>query len=711
MTKEYFVDSGQTLHDPLDPFQPGFAYLPLGVIVASRTNPRTVFDAAKLQELAESIKASGVLQPILVRPLPGSRVADTAREVQYEIIAGERRFRACVLAGLATIPALFRSLTDSEVFEAQLVENLQRQDLTELEEAQGYEGLMQHSSLSAEAVGAKIGKSRSYVYERLRLLELAPECKAALQAGGIDFSRALKLARIPDHKLQLKALDYATTTDGNGEVCSVRALQTWLRQNVMLPLEHALFNIADPRLVEAAGSCKTCPKRTGAAPDIFSDVTGADICTDPPCYNDKSNVHALRLEAKAVAKGMRLVSGSEARTICYPKSSTLNGYSPLSQVREDAGGQRLDELLGKAPEGAVLIENPWTRELIEAVPTEEAESRLIAQGLVQAVVEPAVKADALAAQLRSEIDHIKSTTERGIENQFRADAHAALVSAVRICNDTQVLALLSPALLRAWLLRFTDDLERELVADMLHINNVTGSLYDAEFDIAAGLRLQACSHADLYRALAIYIIDEDKPAGGFRLNSEPMTLFAALAPEVGVHLGTLRETTTASYKRITADKIRDLKAQLKPAKTPPPTTPLAQPPVLPGAGADASRDQARPRLKPKLSATQAQSGIADAMQGMEEVAEPVPGPAVSVVVMPATIAEFRQQMNSLAGFGFVIGQRVTVLPCVTGPRGKWIGKQGTVCVTLTDNAIGVTFRGRLGGLCDFDASELSAVPS
>ena len=112
-----------------------FANIALDLIEPSLTNPRKTFNPTKLAELTESIKASGVHQPALVRPLPGSRVADTPRGVQYELVCGERRYRASVDAGVATIPALVRALTDEQVLEIQIVENLIRDDLTELEEA------------------------------------------------------------------------------------------------------------------------------------------------------------------------------------------------------------------------------------------------------------------------------------------------------------------------------------------------------------------------------------------------------------------------------------------------------------------------------------------------------------------------------------------------------------------------------------------------
>jgi len=176
------------------PSQDQFQTLALNSITPSLTNPRKAFNADRLAELAESIKASGVHQPILVRPLPGNRVGETGRKVTHEIVAGERRYRASQLAGATTIPALVRDLSDDQVLEIQIVENLQRDDLTQLEEAEGYHQLMHHSALTSDQVAAKIGKSRSYVYARLKLLDLSMECKDAMRAGTIDNSRALLIA-------------------------------------------------------------------------------------------------------------------------------------------------------------------------------------------------------------------------------------------------------------------------------------------------------------------------------------------------------------------------------------------------------------------------------------------------------------------------------------------------------------------------------------
>lgn len=284
-----------------------FAFLNLEAIAPSPTNPRKHFDAAKLHELTESIKSGGVHQPILVRPLPGSRLEDTEREVEFEIVSGERRWRASIDAGQTKIPAMVRVLDDAQVLEIQMIENLIRADLSPMEEAEGYETLMNRTGTTVEALAAKIGKSRAYIYARLKLLDLNAECQLALREGKIDASRALLIARIPDTNLHAKALAEAMRKDFHGDVISLLSFQNWLRANVMLHLDDAVFPIADVTLNPKAGSCHDCKKRTKAFADLLSEVSphiDGDLCLDPECYHQKEQAHALILEASEGEESM-----------------------------------------------------------------------------------------------------------------------------------------------------------------------------------------------------------------------------------------------------------------------------------------------------------------------------------------------------------------------------------------------------------------------
>ncbi len=185
--------------------------LALTELVAGQYQPRTHMDEGALYELAESIKSQGVLQPILVRRLTqGNHVG------KYEIIAGERRFRACRLAGLNSVPVLVRDVPDEAAAAMALIENMQREDLNPLEEAQGLQRLVKEFGLTHEQAAQAVGRSRSAASNLLRLLQLAAPVQTMLMAGDLDMG----------HARALLTLDKATQiTAGNqiiGKKMSVR---------------------------------------------------------------------------------------------------------------------------------------------------------------------------------------------------------------------------------------------------------------------------------------------------------------------------------------------------------------------------------------------------------------------------------------------------------------------------------------------------------
>jgi len=153
--------------------------------------PRSKVDPEALNELAESIRANGVLQPILARPHPAERH-------RYQIIAGERRWRAAQLAGLREIPVLLRDLTDTEAMAASLVENLQRLDLNPIEEAEGYRRLIQEFGLTQERLGDAVGKSRPHIANALRLLNLPHAVRHEVEQGAISAGHARALLSHPE---------------------------------------------------------------------------------------------------------------------------------------------------------------------------------------------------------------------------------------------------------------------------------------------------------------------------------------------------------------------------------------------------------------------------------------------------------------------------------------------------------------------------------
>lgn len=185
------------------------------LIDPSSLQPRSVFDEAKLNELAASISANGVVQPLLVR-----RHGD-----RYELIAGERRWRAAQLAGLSKVPALVRNVSDDKVLELALIENIQREDLNPIEEARAYKKLIDTVGLTQEVVAERVGRDRSYVTNYLRLLRLPEDLQELLQAGRLSTGHARAILGTDQIDLQRRLARKVIEQD-----LSVRTTERLVRQ-------------------------------------------------------------------------------------------------------------------------------------------------------------------------------------------------------------------------------------------------------------------------------------------------------------------------------------------------------------------------------------------------------------------------------------------------------------------------------------------------
>ncbi len=182
----------------------GNVMLPISEIEPNRSQPRTEFDEKALSELAESISQHGLLQPILVRPLTLGG---------YEIVAGERRYRACRMAGLTEIPVIIRELSEAETMELALIENLQRVDLSPLEEAEGYSALMNEHGFTQDMVAQSVGKSRPAVANALRLLKLPESVREYLKDGKISAGHARALLSLEGEEMMNEAAQAVIAKD------------------------------------------------------------------------------------------------------------------------------------------------------------------------------------------------------------------------------------------------------------------------------------------------------------------------------------------------------------------------------------------------------------------------------------------------------------------------------------------------------------------
>ncbi len=197
----------------------GVTYIEVARITANPEQPRVDFPEQEINELSDSIKALGVLQPILVRPWAGG----------YQIVAGERRFRASIRAGLSQVPVLIKDLTDRETFEVALVENVQRLNLNPLEEARGYQRLIDEFNLTAQEVAARVGKDRATVANLVRILKLPTVVQDYLREGLITVGHAKAILTVKEPAAQTSLAQKVID-----ETLSVRALEAIVSREVVL---------------------------------------------------------------------------------------------------------------------------------------------------------------------------------------------------------------------------------------------------------------------------------------------------------------------------------------------------------------------------------------------------------------------------------------------------------------------------------------------
>lgn len=279
-------------------------------LVEAPYNPRRRFSDSGMEEMTASVLRHGVLVPLLVRAIMVTDDTGLPPVGYYEIIAGARRFRAAKAAGLPSVPVRVLELTDDEALELAILENLTREDVHPMDEAAGFQALLQRPGYDVAAVAARVSKSESYVYQRLQLLKLIPIAQESFLADRIHAGHALLISRLQP-KDQEEALERTYDRYGHERVLvGVRQLAAWIQSNIYLDLSAAPFDTAHEELLPAAGSCVACPKRSGYAPALFADIHKADTCTDPTCYQEKIKAHIKVTQRNARAGGEDLLEVS-----------------------------------------------------------------------------------------------------------------------------------------------------------------------------------------------------------------------------------------------------------------------------------------------------------------------------------------------------------------------------------------------------------------
>jgi ParB/RepB/Spo0J family partition protein len=590
-----------------------------GDIVPSKTNPRTHFDAAYLQELADNIKLHRVLQPLLVRPLPGARAQETFEDREpgqplpsLEIVCGECRWRACGLADEGDVPVLIRHLDDAQVLQVQLVENLKRRDLHPLEEAEGFDRLVKDHGITVDEIADKIGKSASYIYKSLKLLELTPECREQMFSGKLNRSVALLVARAPTH-LQAQIAEDVMEPDFHGEPLSFRAAAKLVQERYMLQLSSAIFDIKDATLLPKAGACASCPKRTGANVDLFADVEKADTCTDPKCFDNKREAHYAKVAKDAKARGQTVIQGKEAKEIMPAGTYSLKGYTLLDESQYIEGrSTTVRRAIGKEnmPAETVIIVNPHTNKPMEALPIEVANKLLKAAAKVK-------KSEAAAK------DKAKEPSERELQEQYGGGWRTKAVREIYARITTGQGQAFGVGVAREIAQYLAQDLcheDAELVSELLGLGKVAKRN-------AIETHIKECTPEQVAPALLLMALSKDLDVPH---NGRDRTPFIdVLAADTGVDVKAIQAGVKQEMKAAAAAR----KAEAEEKTAPKPAA-------------------KKPAAKKKATAAEAKAGIAQALQ-----------------------------QESASANDFEVGQAVRFKQDLKGPTGhlrKVCGRAGTV---------------------------------
>lgn len=321
--------------------------IPVGQCHKSPSQPRRR-NAEKLDEdFVASIKQKGVRQPIVVRERNAGG---------YEIVFGHRRHQGSVLAKLETVPAIVREMTDDEVFEDQLIENIHRSDMHPIDEADGFKRMMDRGGRTAQQIAEKIGRAHSYVAMRLKLCELGKVVRAALDQDEVSLGVAILLARVPSG---LQAEAFKSLYRGMGVTEAKRRLE----ETYLMRLDQAPFDVASADLVAKAGACTVCPKRTGQQRELFADIKSPDLCTDRVCYRSKLDAVWLIRKREAKAGGVTILEGKAANEIAQ-------GYSRDYRKLDDEDytvNKKVRAIFGKDLPPISLVRDERSGAIIEVV--------------------------------------------------------------------------------------------------------------------------------------------------------------------------------------------------------------------------------------------------------------------------------------------------------------------------------------------------------
>ena len=364
----------------------GFCLIPRGQIDPSGTNPRRKFES--LDELAASFKQHGVLEPLLVRPI------GEGSEVRFQLVAGERRWRAAEIAGLENLPCIVRELSDRAAVEIQIIENLQRENVTPVEEAQGYGQLLAIEEdgrpvHTVEGIAETIGQSVNYVRDRLKLLNLPRKARTALEAGRLRVKVAEIIGRmaLKDDREKMTEMVLFPESGTRREPLNEVEARDLMKAHFQVSLKGVPWGLEEE--IGEIPPCSDCKLRSGNMAEV--DLTGfakgksgvdPNICTAPACYRAKIAKRWEVVQNQAEANGSKALGADVGERIVLNASGDIVGDAKWANIAKKPHAEDVGNYAGKVPtwekllDGAdvpqVPVQNPFNGQVIYLVDREQA---------------------------------------------------------------------------------------------------------------------------------------------------------------------------------------------------------------------------------------------------------------------------------------------------------------------------------------------------
>lgn len=297
----------------------------LADLVPASFNNREHYSDAELKDLTASVKAKGIQASLIVRPHP-------SKPGKYEIIGGFRRHKAGTAAGVVDAPCNVKEMTDDEAYEIMIIDNLHREDIHPLDEANSFTRMSDKHT--AEQIAGMIHKSKSYVLKRMKLSDLVPDAQRMFYEGKMTYVQAIQIARLTraDQERVLRDCMATRHLDGGRTekyLQSEQEIRSYISDKISLELGTSPFDLEDATLVVTAGACSICPKRTRNQPDLFDTATKTDRCMDPSCYKSKVNAHVNAAVKKHEGKHDQVLRGS---IVSWQKDSVQIGGASVPTV-------------------------------------------------------------------------------------------------------------------------------------------------------------------------------------------------------------------------------------------------------------------------------------------------------------------------------------------------------------------------------------------